>query len=449
MLVALSDLHFRDTTAGGMREGQNIPPATCLAFFRAMADWAREIRAREIVFVLTGDIFEFLRTEMWFQTESRPYDDFEFSSGACRTLHEIMNRIESANRRTLDIVKAVWRNDEQFLGFRFPLKPRFAYIPGNHDRFVHVVTELASRVGGWLGLKSPFPQKATFPEYGLFARHGHEYDWLNCEYNFERVRPGVDRDESLYRRSCLGDWLAIDIGTRIPYELRRRFPEEVDLYRAFVDIEDVRPVNSAFRWLRARCDYKGWRRLKEAMRAALVASFSSPFPARWINARRRYKLGAWPGILQAAARRVASSVDSFPDYLLGGLLRTIWSVEEDRVHASKILRDPEFASSGMKTLVHGHYHDSGVEFLDSGRAAVCIGGWRSRHTLCRDGRGYYRGKRLGYAVFYRKDERSAAPHGFDLTERFSAKGHAEVEGFGHAVPDVPHLESLALDRDRI
>lgn len=449
MLVALSDLHFRDTTAGGVREGHNIPPATCLAFFKSIADWANEVRAKEIVFLLTGDIFELLRTEVWFESEARPYDDFEFSPGACRTLHEIMNRIESTNRRSLDIVKAVWRNDERFLGFRFPLKPRFAYIPGNHDRYVHVVPEVGARVGAWLGLKPGYPQRAVFPEYGLFARHGHEYDWLNCEYNFERTRPGMERTEALYRLACLGDWLAIDVGTRIPYELKRRYPEEAELYQAFVDIEDVRPVRSAFRWLRHRCDARRWMKLKEAIRSALTAAFSSPFLNRWIETRRRQRWFGWPAWLQASLRVVSRGLTSFPDALLSKVLQTLWSVDEDRVHPKRLLKDEDFARSGMKTLVHGHYHDSGVEFLDARRAAVCIGGWRSQHALCRDGRGYFKGKRLGYAAFYRKDERAASPHGFDLTERFSARGHAELDGFGHTVSDSIDLEPHALDRDRI
>jgi UDP-2,3-diacylglucosamine pyrophosphatase LpxH len=405
MLVALSDLHFRDSSSG-----PNLPASTCFEFFRSVRERAAAVHAEQVVFLLAGDIFEFLRTELWFESDARPYDDYRLTPGATLTLRRIMDGIEEANRESLELFRSVASGD-----FGFPCPARFEYIPGNHDRFVHLSTELAGRAGGWLGEKGPFPQRIVHPEYGLFARHGHEYDRLNCEYNFHRIRDGFERCDDLYRLSCLGDWVAIDVGTRIPYEYRRQFPEDVELYRALRDIEDVRPIRSAFEWLRHRCDDRRWQRLKDVMRDVLESALRMEIVPEWIRTH------GGGNLLPVLFRHLARSVRHLPDAVMAWLLKSLWSVDEDRVPHAELLLDRDFDASGMKTLVHGHYHDSGVEFLDARRAVVCTGGWRARHTRSRSGPAYYPGNRLGYAVFDRGDEPE-----FQVFERFSSRRREEA-----------------------
>ena len=75
MLVAISDIHLQDTTLSGLPHSMNVPARAFELFFEHVAASARHNSAREIIILLNGDVFDFLRTERWFINgfTERPY----------------------------------------------------------------------------------------------------------------------------------------------------------------------------------------------------------------------------------------------------------------------------------------------------------------------------------------------------------------------------------------
>ena len=75
--------------------------------------------------------------------------------------------------------------------------PRLLYLPGNHDRLVNKYSSLRVEVCKCLGIPpnqhnpaEPFPHEYQDLPYGVFARHGHEFDKFNYEggTSFDRNR---------------------------------------------------------------------------------------------------------------------------------------------------------------------------------------------------------------------------------------------------------------------
>jgi UDP-2,3-diacylglucosamine pyrophosphatase LpxH len=426
MLVALSDLHFQDVDLSGeARSGHNIRAQRYRGFFQEVRERAEACAAREIVILLNGDIFDFLRTERWFDGEARPYDDLELSPEAGAKVVEILRHTELVNREALDVFRAVARNDSESLGFRFPATPRFEFIPGNHDRYLILVPEAAALVRDWLRLDRAWSFRRVWPQYRLMARHGHEFDWINAEYNFEFLRRDAERlEDRLHYQACIGDWLAIDIATRIPYEFRRMFGGAEEIYRAIVEVDDVRPMTSVFTWLQSVAGEgtEAWKMVRRAIEETLRAAFRSEFVRRWIRSHDRAGFLDRVDLFKFVLRPIALNSGFVPDAMVQGCMNLLRG-KEDRTTEERILTDREFLSSGMSVLCHGHYHDAGISFLGKDRVAVCTGSWRARFSLCHDRSSFFKGRCEAYAVFYTAEELrrrgGSLPSGFEFIERYS------------------------------
>jgi len=103
MLIFISDLHFVDGTAGE----HNVPTDAFRIFFEDIAgtaDWlSRDGRKiEEIKLVFLGDIFDLLRTEMWFDypESERPWGDNEAKIEL--NANTIFDAILNKNQTTFD-----------------------------------------------------------------------------------------------------------------------------------------------------------------------------------------------------------------------------------------------------------------------------------------------------------------------------------------------------------
>lgn len=79
MLVSLSDLHLQDIESQDpdTRSDQNVHHKAFIDFLQWISEeyWDKCKEGTEIKIVLNGDIIDFLRTERWFNTQERPYED--------------------------------------------------------------------------------------------------------------------------------------------------------------------------------------------------------------------------------------------------------------------------------------------------------------------------------------------------------------------------------------
>jgi UDP-2,3-diacylglucosamine pyrophosphatase LpxH len=418
MLVCLSDLHFQDVSLEPeIKRGHNTQADAYRAFFRKIEAEANEHGAKEIVLLLNGDIFDLLRSDRWFLGRDRPFDEVLPEA----RLLEIFDKTVECNREAL----AAFRE--------FSARARVVYVPGNHDRFVGAVPRLRERVAQEIGVQGRFPCAATFPEYGVFARHGHEYDWQNCEYNFEyRANKAKKLVPELYDRPCIGDWYSVEVASALPVTFKRLFSGRGlfdEIYPRLLEIDDVRPSSAVLAWVKetvARSE-TSWKMIRETIAAVLDAALASPFLERWIREHDRPWALDRVDHLQFLMGTVGKHLRRLPDLVVKNVFESL-AGKEDRAPWQKAAKDPEFRKSGMRYLVHGHYHDSSIDFLGSGRVVICTGSWRRKHHLCKDRKTFYKGRSLNYAVFYREGERpSRGGHSaaFDFWQGFSKE---EVTG---------------------
>src|SRR5208337_1334048 len=84
--------------------------------------------------------------------------------------------------------------------------------------------------------------------YKVFARHGHEFD----PWNYEGTTTWKDSD---YAQVPIGDLIACEIASRIPYTIMKNVDNSVPdnqkpaLLRNLQEVDNVRPFSSILNWL--------------------------------------------------------------------------------------------------------------------------------------------------------------------------------------------------------
>ncbi len=100
-----------------------------------------------------------------------------------------------------------------------PVELEKVYIPGNHDRLCNIFDSLRDKVRAGLGMP---PDMAPFPHsyddlqysnrYGVFARHGHEFD----QWNYEGTTNYTNAD---YAQVPIGDPITTELVASLPYTI--------------------------------------------------------------------------------------------------------------------------------------------------------------------------------------------------------------------------------------
>ena len=179
MIVFISDLHFVDGSAGE----HNVSTDAFRIFLTDIAGTAARLhretgKIEEIRIVFLGDIFDVLRTEMWFSAACRPWGNTDH--GVEEKTNEIFDALAVRNKETFDLLGGELKEE-----FGFPVEPERIYIPGNHDRLCNKYESLRQKARACLGIRRPeglpFDHQFTDPEHGVLARHGHEFDKFNFE----------------------------------------------------------------------------------------------------------------------------------------------------------------------------------------------------------------------------------------------------------------------------
>ena len=106
--------------------------------------------------------------------------------------------------------------------------------------------------------RTSFPHTYKDLAYGVFARHGHEYD----PYNYEG---GTAYTEADYQRVPIGDPITTELVARLPFALAKRLdavpglsPEDKqNIIRNFQEIENVRPCRRSLNGSSIRCSRTG------------------------------------------------------------------------------------------------------------------------------------------------------------------------------------------------
>jgi UDP-2,3-diacylglucosamine pyrophosphatase LpxH len=212
---------------------------------------------QEIKFVLLGDIFDVIRTENWFKKRNGDKEvaidllDRPWGGSTKQTeiiANDILKYIIQENQEIISLLSG-----KEWKKLGFPKRPEIIYIPGNHDRLCNVYPSMKKQVIHALELKEvtdadPFANEYRNERYGVFARHGHEWD----PFNFE----GDYKNPLSYRECPIGDVIASEIASRLPIVVEAKLKETslplediVQICNNFRNLFDVRPVSAIIPWL--------------------------------------------------------------------------------------------------------------------------------------------------------------------------------------------------------
>jgi UDP-2,3-diacylglucosamine pyrophosphatase LpxH len=278
MLVAISDLHLVDETAGR----HNFAAAAFTnVFFPHLVSIIRSKNARELKLVLLGDTFDFLHTDQWFEEApvDRPWGANGLAdiptprpgSRTCSRTLSILGQLPADGRResvpentilfrnweSLAFIRTLGERLREELGYEIEFQ--LIYLTGNHDRIVNLYPELRSAVARILGVTPTmdvvegdpdgewwFKNEYVDHDYGILARHGHQFDVWN-------YGGGERLTREAHLEVPIGDVLGVEFGARLPHEIAQHREENAaitdEVMHQMQAIALVRPFTHALQWL--------------------------------------------------------------------------------------------------------------------------------------------------------------------------------------------------------
>jgi UDP-2,3-diacylglucosamine pyrophosphatase LpxH len=413
MLIFISDLHFVDESAGK----HNISTRTFEGAFEDLGKYSG--RPSEVKIVFLGDIFDLNRTAYWLGVDEseRPWGDLENKIGKVEIhANKIMDEILSKNRKTFDIFKGSLKDT-------FGLEPERIYIPGNHDRICNLFPSLRAKIRENLGIpvdSKPFSHLYDDVDYGnqygVLARHGHEYDIWNYE--------GSDSfGDSDYDKVPIGDLIIAEIAVRLPYAVLKCVGNSLPLAqiehlkRNLQEIQNVRPYKAMFEWLfyRVRENPHIRKEIEEALNE-IVGNFNNlQYLKRWYKRHDKWNLLTYDEAdkLQTVLRMFKFLDLASAERLMKIYTRIFGSPDNlplDNSDKTLIQKAKEFLTrkSEYRHFIMGHTHNAiqvPIRVTSKGIDQVYLntGAWQARHIKSLGG-GFVTLKNVTYTVVYSQEE---------------------------------------------
>jgi UDP-2,3-diacylglucosamine pyrophosphatase LpxH len=421
MLVFISDLHFIDGTSGS----HNIKPKAFDYFFDDLNGIINEPKnaIQEVVFVFLGDIFDLLRTTYWLTTpvEETPWGQKAKEAALEGHAEAILGAItaNSDNQASLKKIKNNFAKIQQ----KVP-NLQVIYFPGNHDRLINQWESLRKKVCGHLSLTqqpdSEFPHFQAFEDYGVFARHGHEYD---C-YNYEGSKTFNSED---YQEVPIGDPITTELISRLPFELRRRLDavtipadQKDRIVESFQEIDNVRPLGAVVEWLLYQVKGKDkWLvDIIEDTVDEVIKHFNGlDFVKAWF-ARHDKWLDPFDEADQIQiALYILEKFKVFSLEKLFSLANKAGVVNLGDPLLEAAPDESALMAPNMRYVVYGHTHDPLVVPIrtrgDQGQLYLNTGTWRARYQKAVRDTSFINWKNMTYLIFYRADERPGREADFE------------------------------------
>ncbi len=287
MLVLVSDLHVSDTTTAN-----NINPEALGLLFSSIRETALRRGAREVRLVLLGDIFDLVRTDYWHRHSvpmaERPWGGTLDPLTAMNARSDLVER--QFSRILADILTTPAAGElRERLGAMARMVPfTVTYVVGNHERVLWNFPSLQRQITASIPEIATFASAVESVEYGVLARHGHEWDENTHGWRFRREvlggADGVGRfDEAAYRVMAIGEVVTAELMGGLVHHARTlgARPPVVDQLK---EVNNLRPMLDVFAWLEWLGSTKNARdreTLHRSMRLALEGMLSSELAKRW------------------------------------------------------------------------------------------------------------------------------------------------------------------------
>jgi len=420
MLVIISDLHFTDGTTSnwkGENDLFNVDPRAFRLFFTQIADIIkrRKKKIRKVTFVYNGDIFDPLRTELWFGVSKKdlPWSIPLNKTEVYKNSHEILEKTIAHNEEALawlggsheDFHKEVWNVEAEI---------ERVYIPGNHDRIINLHRSSRGLVRQHLlGQSRPSgdPRFENFyidSDHQSLVFHGHESDAFNCEFDKEG-RPK-------YGAVPIGDAMTTMLFTKLGYETEKlNLPKEAK--RRFKEIDNVRPHLAGIRYVQDIIrDFGIGKKVNKLIQNIIDEFKKLPFYKSWEKEHDRWNIGFDEADkLQTALRAIEFLGASVP---VGLLEKLAGFLKDDPCGRWATKRLKDVVASGIRYCVLGHTHEPihvplYVYEEDGGQKVekhyLNCGTFRTTFASTLDKQEFLRFQRMSYVIIY-------APYEYDPSQ---------------------------------
>jgi UDP-2,3-diacylglucosamine pyrophosphatase LpxH len=444
MLVIISDLHLTDG-----HTARNPHESTFRRLGQEIRTSAEARNARELEIVLLGDIFDVVRTDYWHRNgvpaERRPW-------GGEPDPVTGMNRAAAVEAQFSEILSEVLVQPGsraliatlQGLEAETGLRPHVTYVPGNHDRVLNNFHGLRRQIADALDpLAVDFANVYESADYGVRARHGHEWDdnchgWqlfrkvLNSESDLGRF------DELAYRVMAIGEVVTAELMSGVIFHMRQALDPDKDrpFLDSLMDLHNLRPMAEAFHWLAWKKQSQYTQVSQQAVVTALDGVLNSEFARLWNRTKRDLIVS---GDLTDYLEKVRDEVR------LGGLdavrasmrlLELIGDLRKMFVGERTPLVDGAAEEAGalpddspVQYIVYGHSHRSRQDCFSArvdGRIRMYINTGTFLPLIERaHDRSFYQTHRMTFACFFRDGEdttgRAGGGPAMDMWDRMQRK----------------------------
>lgn len=377
MLIVISDLHLSDGTSC-----HNLSHRAFSHFFDYIKGSMRK-EYEELIVVFAGDTLDLLRSEYWMTVEDKEKPWNNSTPYHPHLKHILSNAIE-ANNTSLDIIRQA---DKQF----HPIPIQKYLIPGNHDRMIGEIdgyNDILKNAFGNVSIVNGYYENEA---YGVVIRHGHEFD----VYNFEA--DGIP----------IGDVNTVELFVRLPFEIKKKFPELEDELKS---IEDIRPQWRIFDYLQttySEGEIKSF--IEESIKKTVNYFFTIPYVREWIKKHDK-------------SLNPLDEADKLEYMLfLSKIIPIGWAEKLLKIFSYFETKEPHYEEMAEKEnalyVAYGHTHKENVSFLGVAngfhRYYINTGTWRERIIASNSGV-FSQYKTMTYAIFYKKEERQTEFPAFEL-----------------------------------
>jgi UDP-2,3-diacylglucosamine pyrophosphatase LpxH len=415
MIVIISDLHFTDgTTSNYSSNGEdlfNINPEAFRIFFRKISSIIeRRPWIETVTFIYNGDIFDLLRTHVWFESSKNelPWSLPLEKGKVGKKCDEILKKIVDHNQESLSWLsgthvdfKKTWKAAAEI--YRI-------YIPGNHDRIINLHTSCRRQVNKHLLKKTGSSRFTTFymdqDFHQTLVMHGHESDAFNCEFD--------QKGNPKYSAVPIGDPMTTILFARIGYEAEKLSINK-EAKKRFKDIDNVRPAIATIRYVQDIIrDFNIEKKVK-GMLIGIVEKFKDlEFYKKWEKDHDRINIGYDEADkLQFALRAIGLLGAKVPAGLLEKLSAFVKDDSCVKLAQKKLERD---LAQNIRYCVFGHTHEPlhvplyFDEELKMEKHYLNTGTFRTTFSQTFNKELFIRFQRMSYVIIY-------GPYEFDKREK--------------------------------
>lgn len=434
MLIIFSDTHLTDgSTATNVDEG-------AFAYLGQAIISAARRGIDDVHVVLLGDIVDLVRTDYWHRTgvplDQRPWGG---TLSPATGMHSDDAMVERQFAEVLDLVLAQpasralfdMLNDLPQAVREFAATVRVSYVVGNHDRVFNNYEGLRSRMAAEMpDVPVTFVNEIRLPEYGVLARHGHEWDEICHGWAFMRAlgnRRRLDRfHPDAYKVMAIGEPITAELMSglihRTEVSLRAAGIDDPQFMSNLRELNNLRPMLHVFHWLAwfTKGGYAQYgKHLLDALRDSLNDLLESSLAKAWDRTKPDFliwgdlthQLGMLLDVLNTGIRfETLSDVVSGAVKIkntLGVLARP--NDGDELLDGAQEEYRREGTTSPFQYIVYGHTHEARHDCFrawHNGAVQMYIntGTYLPFIERTRTGEGYCTSHQMSMAFFYKAGE---------------------------------------------